>query len=231
MVNATEPGANNQTNPSETAELRGSFETLKIESKDIAKNVDETGDLSNILTQNIYKEQFETAMNKMGLTMDDYLNARSVWSADAAFDENADTKREKVRHSLSNKRDPMSQLLSANFDAVSSEQGKFQKILEDIRNDTEYIQEIPKWQLEMQKRLNMLKEMRLDIEANLRKKEEEGTKDNMDIRSEIKRRVAELTASIQGEKEQCEKLVKAPNLTSHTSDDKGDENARGSGEN
>lgn len=41
------------------------------------------------------------------------------------------------------------------------QQDKFQKILEDIRKDTEYIQEIPKWQLEMQKRLDMLKQMRM----------------------------------------------------------------------
>ncbi|KAH9281806.1 hypothetical protein ECG_05874 [Echinococcus granulosus] len=236
MVNPTESSVNNETNPNEKVELRDSFEALKPESEAITKNVGETGDLTNAPTHTTYQEQLESAMNKMGLTMDDYLNARSAWSGDAVLVENVDTtdlasdqelsklglneeeikevnetasskmEREKVRDLLTDRRDPMAQLLSSNFDAVSSEHEKFHEILEDIRKDTEYIQEIPKWQLEMQKRLDMLQQMRLDIEADSLKQREKGIKDDMDIKSKIKRRVAELEASIQEGKEQLEEL-------------------------
>ncbi|CUT99534.1 conserved hypothetical protein [Echinococcus multilocularis] len=236
MVNPTEPSVNNETNLSEKVELRDSFEALKPESEAITKNVGETGDLNNAPTHTTYQEQLESAMNKIGLTMDDYLNARSAWSGDAALVENVDTtdlasdqelsklglneeeikevnetasskmEREKVRDLLTNRRNPMAQLLSSNFDAVPSEQGKLHAILEDIRKDTEYIQEIPKWQLEMQKRLDMLQQMRLDIEADTLKQREKGIKDDIDIKSKIKRRVAELEASIQEEKEQFKEL-------------------------
>ncbi|KAL5102648.1 hypothetical protein TcWFU_008486 [Taenia crassiceps] len=105
MENSAELSTDNQTGPSETVELHSgenwtkersfgdflkSFETLKIESEDIARNVGETGDLSNVPAQRMYEEQLESAMSKMGLTMDDYLKARSVWSGDAAFDDKAD---------------------------------------------------------------------------------------------------------------------------------------------
>ncbi|KAL5106235.1 hypothetical protein TcWFU_005456 [Taenia crassiceps] len=236
MENSAELSTDNQTGPSETVELHSgenwtkersfgdflkSFETLKIESEDIARNVGETGDLSNVPAQRMYEEQLESAMSKMGLTMDDYLKARSVWSGDAAFDDKADAtgptsdqelsklglneeeirelpffpEKEKMRDSLSNRRTSISQLLGANFDAVSIEQDKIQQLLEDIRKDTEYIQEIPKWQLEMQKRLDMLKQMRL-------------------------RRVAELTASLQVEKEEHKELEKVQTPPPPTSDDK-----------
>ncbi|VDM33110.1 unnamed protein product [Hydatigera taeniaeformis] len=216
------------------------FNSLKLESDDVAKSVDETGDLSNAPVRSMYREQLESAINRLGLTMDDYLQAQSVWSGDAAPDEKADADEstieqefaklglsdkeiedvnkaassqmgtialkffllilEKVRmkESLTKKRDLLAQLLSTNFDAISSEQGKYQEILEDIRRDTEYIQEIPKWQIEMQKRLEMLKQMR-------------------------KRRVAELSASYQQETNQSEALEKSPTLP--TDDDEGGENA------